>query len=179
MEEYNKKRNFGVTSEPEGKTEVSGEKLRYVIQHHKASRDHYDLRLEWNGVLVSWAVPKGPSFNPADKRLAILVEDHPLEYRHFEGTIPKDQYGGGTVQLWDEGFWQVSGDIGRDIKQSRSLKFTLHGKRLQGKWVLVKTQANQWLWFKESDEFAQPSAGIQNFTTGIRSSKTMAELENG
>ena len=101
---YNEKRDFNRTSEPEG---VGGEpagRLRFLVQHHLARRDHYDLRLEWDGVLLSWAVPKGPSYNPRDKRLAVHVEDHPLEYRNFEGTIPQGEYGGGTVMLWDEGF---------------------------------------------------------------------------
>ena len=185
LEEYNEKRNFGKTAEPEGKPEISGDKLRYVIQHHIASREHYDLRLEWNGRLLSWAVPKGPSLNPQDKRLAIQVEDHPLEYRHFEGIIPKDQYGGGTVMLWDEGFWEPLTNVKREYYGSGStLKFILHGKRLQGKWVLVKTKyddnkrINQWLLIKEADEFAKSDAGIEGFTISIRSGKTMAEIEN-
>lgn len=103
LNEYNEKRNFERTLEPEGKKEDSEEGLKFVIQHHMARRDHYDLRLEWNSVLLSWAVPKGPSYDTRDKRLAVHVEDHPLEYRNFEGTIPKGEYGGGVVMLWDEG----------------------------------------------------------------------------
>ena len=104
--EYNEKRNFERTLEPEGQVEESVEGLRFVVQHHMARRDHYDLRLEWEGVLLSWAVPKGPSYDKQDKRLAVQVEDHPLEYRNFEGTIPKGEYGGGVVMLWDEGIWE-------------------------------------------------------------------------
>ena len=104
LNEYNEKRNFESTLEPEGKEEGSEESLRFVVQHHLARSEHYDLRLEWNGVLLSWAVPKGPSYDTHHKRLAIHVEDHPLEYRNFEGTIPKGEYGGGVVMLWDEGY---------------------------------------------------------------------------
>ena len=111
LNEYNQKRNFDRTFEPEGKTEDSEEILRFVVQHHLARKDHYDLRLEWNEVLLSWAVPKGPSYDTHDKRLAVQVEDHPLEYRNFEGTIPKGEYGGGVVMLWDEGFWEPYGNV--------------------------------------------------------------------
>ena len=103
---YNNKRNFNKTNEPMGKRSKKAKKLRFCIQHHIARKDHYDLRLEWNGVLISWAVPKGPSYNDKDKRLAIMVEDHPIDYRNFEGTIPKGEYGGGTVMLWDKGYWE-------------------------------------------------------------------------
>ena len=109
LNEYNEKRNFEKTSEPEGKTINSEERLRFVVQHHLARREHYDLRLEWNGALLSWAVPKGPSYDTHDKRLAVQVEDHPLEYRNFEGNIPKGEYGGGVVMLWDEGYWEPKG----------------------------------------------------------------------
>lgn len=103
LSEYNQKRNFERTFEPEGNTENSEEGLRFVVQHHMARRNHYDLRLEWKGVLLSWAVPKGPSYDTKHKRLAVQVESHPLEYRNFEGTIPKGEYGGGVIMLWDEG----------------------------------------------------------------------------
>ena len=111
LADYNRKRNFEKTTEPGGETAESKEDLRFVVQHHLARKDHYDFRLEHGGVLLSWAVPKGPSYNTRDKRLAIQVEDHPLEYRNFEGTIPKGEYGGGVVMLWDEGFWEPLGSV--------------------------------------------------------------------
>ena len=111
LNEYNQKRNFARTLEPVWTTDVAQEGPRYVVQHHLARRDHYDFRLEWEGALLSWAVPKGPSYNTRDKRLAVRVEEHPLEYRNFEGTIPKGEYGGGIVMLWDEGYWEPYGDV--------------------------------------------------------------------
>ena len=145
---YSQKRNFAQTPEPAGKTEKPGETLHFVVQHHLASREHYDFRLEWQGALKSWAVPKGPSTDPADKRLAVRVEDHPLAYRHFEGTIPKGQYGGGTVAIWDEGTYEPIA-FGED-----SIKIVLHGKRLKGPWTLVKMKdqkKDNWLLIKERD----------------------------
>lgn len=158
--------------------------LRFVVQHHLARKDHYDFRLEWNGVLLSWAVPKGPSYNPADKRLAIQVEDHPLDYRNFEGTIPKGEYGGGTVMLWDEGNWNPAADADKGLKGG-ILKFNLNGKRLKGSWALVRfknkdsNEENNWMLLKENDEYAKNSDGISQFTTSIRSGRTMREIENG
>lgn len=111
LKKYNSKRDFNKTKEPVGKKIKNGRKLHFIIQHHLARKDHYDFRIEWDGVLKSWAVPKGPSYNRKDKRLAILVEDHPLSYRHFEGTIPKGLYGGGTVMLFDVGFWEPLSNV--------------------------------------------------------------------
>ena len=166
LEQYNQKRDFNKTTEPKGTTKSSGKQLCFVVQHHMARREHYDLRLEWKGVLLSWAIPKGPSFNAADKRLAIHVEDHPLDYRNFEGTIPKGEYGGGTVMIWDEGYWEPLTDADEAVSGKTSLKFVLHGKRLRGKWVLIKTKNSddQWLLIKEKDEWSQ---------------RTMNEVENG
>lgn len=174
---YNKKRNFSKTKEPKGKRENSKKKLRFVVQHHLARKDHYDLRLEWNGVLKSWAVPKGPSYNPKDKRLAIMVEDHPLEYRKFEGTIPKGEYGGGTVMIFDEGYYEPVNDIKKGIKEG-SIKFVLKGKRLKGLWTLVHFKENNWLLIKEKDKFVDYK-DINSFKTSIKTGRTMEEIENG
>ena len=127
LREYNQKRDFDKTAEPVGKAIKPSVELRFVVQHHIASREHYDLRLEQDGVLKSWAVPKGPSRNTADKRLAIQVEDHPLGYRNFEGNIPKGQYGGGTVTIWDKGRYELN------EHRENAIKFTLHGERLAGR----------------------------------------------
>jgi bifunctional non-homologous end joining protein LigD len=182
LNEYNQKRNFEKTFEPEGRTQSSEESLRFVVQHHLASRDHYDLRLEWNGVLLSWAVPKGPSYNTKDKRLAVQVEDHPLEYRNFEGTIPKGEYGGGVVMIWDEGYWEPHMNVDDGLSEGM-LKFSLKGSRLRGRWALIRlkgkageTQDN-WLLLKEKDEYSKDEEGMSEFTTSIRTGRTMAEIE--
>lgn len=172
LSNYNKKRNFGSTREPEGKVTKSGRQLRFVIQRHAASRLHYDFRLEMEGVLKSWAVPKGPSLNPADKRLAMMVEDHPYNYRTFEGTIPEGNYGAGEVEIWDEGTYEAlqketsnkpasprrdEAVLLKELKQG-SIKFILHGKKLKGEFALVKMRTeddgNAWLLIKHKDEHA-------------------------
>jgi len=184
LNEYNQKRNFARTLEPEGITEVAQEGLRYVVQHHLARGDHYDFRLEWHGALLSWAVPKGPSYNTRDKRLAVRVEEHPLEYRNFEGTIPKGQYGGGVVMLWDEGYWEPNGDV-KDGLRAGMLKFILNGRRLKGKWALVRMKGkagekqDNWLLLKEKDEYAKIDDWISEFTTSIRTGRSMMEIEEG
>lgn len=184
LESYNQKRNFSKTKEPAGKSGTPGAaQLHFVVQHHLASRDHYDFRLEWEGTLLSWAVPKGPSLNPADKRLAMQVEDHPLAYRHFEGTIPKGEYGGGTVQLWDEGEYEPLGDMAVGLREG-SLKFTLHGQRLRGKWALVHMKGsgkpeNSWLLLKEKDGEARSVAGIDEHVTSVRTGRTMEQIAAG
>jgi bifunctional non-homologous end joining protein LigD len=184
LEEYKRKRNFERTGEPEGETAESDEGLSFVVQHHMARREHYDLRLEWNGVLLSWAVPKGPSYNTREKRLAVRVEDHPLDYKNFEGTIPQGEYGGGTVMLWDEGYWEPYADVGNGLRDGM-LKFVLKGRRLKGSWALVrmKTKAGEtkdnWLMLKEKDEYAGTSDGISKFNTSIRTGRTMMEIAEG
>jgi bifunctional non-homologous end joining protein LigD len=184
LEEYNRKRNFETTGEPQGATERPAERLRFVVQHHIARRDHFDFRLEWDGALLSWAVPKGPSYNTRDKRLAIQVEDHPLEYRNFEGTIPKGEYGGGVVMLWDEGTWEPQTNVEQGLGQG-SLKFILKGRRLKGSWALVRMKAKagedkiNWLLLKEKDDYAQTDEGISSYTTSVRTGRTMAEIEAG
>ncbi|MBR0599629.1 DNA ligase D [Sinanaerobacter chloroacetimidivorans] len=184
LEEYNQKRNFERTVEPEGKAEDPEKHLKFVVQHHAARRDHYDLRLEWDGALLSWAVPKGPSYDTHDKRLAVQVEDHPLEYRNFEGTIPKGEYGGGVVMLWDEGYWEPQSDVEEGLCTG-SLKFILKGRRLKGKWALVRLKPkagetkNNWLLLKEKDDYAKTADKIPEFTTSIRTGRTMTEIEKG
>ena len=165
LERYREMRDFSKTAEPSGKEHAASTaktgSLPFVIQKHAATRLHYDFRLGLHGVLKSWAVTKGPSYVPGDKRLAVQVEDHPMEYGGFEGTIPKGQYGGGTVMLWDEGTWEPLGDADESLAKG-NLKFILHGKKLQGKWVLVRMggkAANEakpnWLLIKEHDEYEQ------------------------
>ena len=184
LNEYNLKRNFARTLEPEGITEIAQEGLRYVVQHHLARRDHYDFRLEWEGALLSWAVPKGPSYDTRDKRLAVRVEEHPLEYRNFEGTIPKGEYGGGVVMLWDEGYWEPHGDVAEGLGAG-VLKFVLNGRRLKGKWALVRLKGKagekqeNWLLLKEKDEYTKTADGISEFTTSIRTGRTMTDIEEG
>lgn len=184
LDEYSEKRNFERTEEPAGELASSETDLKFVVQHHMARKDHYDFRLEWNGVLLSWAVPKGPSYDSHDKRLAVKVEDHPLEYRNFEGTIPKGEYGGGIVMLWDEGNWEPYGNVENGLSEG-ALKFSLKGKRLKGKWALVRLKAKEgekkdnWLLLKEKDEYSKAVDGISEYTTSIRTGRTMAEIEEG
>jgi bifunctional non-homologous end joining protein LigD len=167
LEAYNRKRDFGKTREPSGEVKASPGGNLYVIQKHAASRLHYDFRLELDGVLLSWSVPKGPSLDPAQKRLAVQVEDHPLDYAMFEGIIPKGQYGGGTVLLWDRGTWEPLGDA-RAMVRAGNLKFHLKGEKLRGKYALVKIKERRaprgqddgrnWLLIKERDPEARPEA---------------------
>ena len=163
LKEYREKRNFDVTAEPKGarSSTKSPSQLLYVIQKHQASQLHYDFRLEWRGVLLSWAVPKGPSLDPSVKRLATSVEDHPLEYGNFEGVIPEGEYGGGTVMLWDRGTWTPDDPDVDAALEKGELKFTLLGKKLRGSWVLVRTKLGyggskkpQWLLIKHRDRYA-------------------------
>ena len=177
LKKYQDKRNFNKTKEPIGKIEKEGKKLRFVIQHHLARRDHYDFRLEWNGTLKSWAVPKGPSFNNQDKRLSVHVEDHPLSYRNFEGIIPKGEYGGGTVMIFDEGFWEPLEDPKKGF-QNGSLKFALKGKRLKGKWSLIYFKENNWLLIKEKDEY-EGKIVLSKWNTSIKTDRTMEEIMKG
>lgn len=172
LKEYNKKRNFNKTKEPIGKKSASHKRLKFVIQHHLATKDHYDLRLEYNGVYKSFAVPKGPSFNTHDKRLAIQVEDHPLSYGTFEGTIPGSEYGAGTVMLWDKGYWTP---YKTPNFKDGPVKFKLNGKRLKGSWALIPFKGNNWLMIKELDEFVG-ATDILEFNTSIKTGRTMEEI---
>jgi bifunctional non-homologous end joining protein LigD len=188
LRDYHAKRDFKLTAEPKGvigKRKAKG--LRYLIQKHDASRLHYDFRLEWNGTLLSWAVPKGPSENPDDKRLAVHVEDHPIEYGNFEGSIPEGQYGGGTVMLWDTGTWEPhEDDVDASLKKGK-LGFTLHGKRLKGNWALVKLRArspkdkDNWLLIKEHDEYERKTdkLTVERETTSVKSGRAMQEIAAG
>lgn len=175
LDKYNKKRNFTKTKEPKGKINKTKKILKFVVQHHLASRDHYDLRLEWKGTLKSWAVPKVPSYNPNDKRLAVEVEDHPFSYRNFEGIIPKGQYGGGTVMIWDEGTWEPQNDANTGLKEG-SLKFILKGKKLMGKWALIRMKDNNWLFIKEKDEFSNDKVDLNDYDVSIRTGRTIEEI---
>ena len=164
---YKKKRSFKETPEPSGKTKSSRRGLKFVVQKHDATSLHYDFRLELEGVLKSWAIPKGPSLNPEDKRLAMMVEDHPYDYRTFEGTIPEGNYGAGTVMVWDEGIYEALGYERESIKDQEKillqelkkgdLKFVLHGEKVKGAYALVKIKGrgeNAWLLIKKKDDEA-------------------------
>jgi bifunctional non-homologous end joining protein LigD len=185
LTEYRKKRRFEVTSEPSGET-VSPRKeaktLRYVIQKHRASHLHYDFRLEWGDVLLSWAVPKGPSLDPSVKRLAAQVEDHPLDYADFEGVTPPGEYGGGTVMVWDKGTWSPEVADGDEALKKGDLKFTLHGKKLKGSWVLVRTRGfgrserPSWLLIKHRDPFASTRDITLEEPRSAISNRTLAEI---
>lgn len=166
LKDYHQKRKFDETSEPKGKTKKSKNKLIFVIQRHAATRLHYDFRLELEGVLKSWAVPKGPSLDPKDKRLAMMVEDHPYDYKDFEGNIPEGNYGAGQVEVWDSGTYEPLDEHSKLSDENEllkelhagSLKFTLHGKKLKGEFALVKmknSEDNAWLLIKHKDEFAE------------------------
>ena len=186
LKEYRHKRNFQVSPEPPGlaskeRSKHSDSRI-YVIQKHQASRLHYDFRLEHNGVLLSWAVPKGPSLDPSVKRLAIQVEDHPLEYANFEGVIPKGQYGGGTVMVWDIGTWvPEQDDVAAAIKKGE-LKFTLRGKKLRGSWVLVRTHrygrtaGNSWLLIKHRDRYASKKDVTVAQSKSVLSGRLLADI---
>jgi bifunctional non-homologous end joining protein LigD len=191
LEEYRRKRDFSRTAEPRGGSARAARKLAYVIQKHAASRLHYDLRLELDGVMKSWAVPKGPSLDPSIKRLAMQVEDHPIEYNTFEGTIPKGEYGGGTVMLWDRGSYEYGGDDPDPLEGLRrgyekgDFKFVLHGKRLKGSWVLVRIRRGdpskpQWLLIKHRDEFAEPETDVtEEYQTSAATGRTMDAIAEG
>lgn len=162
LAKYREKRDFERTPEPLGRTRPKNGKgsLAYVVQKHRASQLHYDFRLEFGGVLLSWAVPKGPSLDPSVKRLAMQVEDHPLDYADFEGVIPEGGYGGGTVMVWDHGTWIAESEDVEQALNKGDLKFTLQGRKLRGSWVLVRTRGfaskadKSWLLIKHRDHFA-------------------------
>jgi bifunctional non-homologous end joining protein LigD len=183
LSEYQSKRHFEKTPEPKGEVDGAGKRV-FVVQKHAATRLHYDLRLELDGVLRSWAVPKGPSMNPADKRLAIQVEDHPFEYRKFEGSIPKGEYGGGEVIVWDEGTYTPEGNLDAHAQLAKGdFKFQLRGEKLRGSFVLVrlKTQKskNEWLLIKHRDSFADPTWDAEQHAESVITGRTLEDIADG
>jgi bifunctional non-homologous end joining protein LigD len=188
IQTYNRKRDFAKTKEPRGR-KLKGKGDSFVVQKHEASRLHWDFRLELDGVLMSWAVPKGPSLDPDEKRLAMRTEDHPLDYGDFEGTIPKGEYGGGTVMLWDRGRWipDPRKDPSKTIEEGH-LHFTLEGERMKGEWVLFRLnprpgeRGEPWMLKKVTDEYADPDDGealVDNCVTSVTTGRTMAEIAAG
>ena len=189
LSQYRAKRDFKKTAEPRGKAVRAAQYPRFVIQKHDATRLHYDLRLELDGVFKSWAVTRGPSLDPGEKRLAVEVEDHPLDYGDFEGTIPKGEYGGGTVMLWDRGFWVPEGEMpAEDPLRDGDLKFVIAGEKLHGSYVLVrmkfdrnKSKRTNWLLIKHKDEFAKPGDGEKVLAKdrSVASGRTMKQIADG
>jgi bifunctional non-homologous end joining protein LigD len=185
LEKYKKKRSFTESPEPKG-GQPTGEKLVFVVQKHAASRLHYDFRLELKGVLKSWAIPKGPSMDPSIKHLAMLVEDHPFDYKDFEGIIPKGQYGGGTVMVWDQGTYEPLEQAGTKAEQEKimlrefragSIKIRMHGKKLKGEFALVRMQGrgeNSWLIIKHRDKYAS----VEDITLKDRSVVSRKTIES-
>lgn len=183
LKEYERKRSFDLTPEPRGHVRTGRGSLLYVVQKHQASHLHYDFRLEWDGVLLSWAVPKGPSLNPAVKRLAMRTEDHPVEYGGFEGVIPPGQYGAGTVMVWDTGTWAPDDPDVDSALRKGDLKFTLLGKKLKGSWVLVRTRGygkssgrSSWLLIKHRDSVASAEDVTAELPKSAASGRLLADI---
>jgi bifunctional non-homologous end joining protein LigD len=186
LDKYQRKRRFEVTLEPSGHRPITvrrGKRLRYVIQKHRASTLHYDFRLEWNGVLLSWAIPKGPSLDPSVRRMATPTEDHPMDYADFEGIIPEGEYGGGTVMVWDNGTWLPRvADVDKALAEGEIL-FTLRGKKLKGSWVLVRMRRPLrggtrpgWLLIKHRDDFASTDDVTITAPRSVLSKRTLAQI---
>jgi bifunctional non-homologous end joining protein LigD len=189
LKKYREKRNFKISPEPQGspKKEKAKSDLIFVVQKHRASQLHYDFRLEYEGALLSWAVPKGPSLDPSVKRLAMQVEDHPIDYAQFEGVIPKGEYGGGTMMVWDIGTWTPEqSDVEVALKKG-DLKFTLQGKKLRGSWVLVRTRGfggsskPTWLLIKHRDKYASDADITQTKPKSALSGRLLTDIakDNG
>ncbi len=182
LEAYRSKRNFAATAEPRGRTPHEMSDI-FVVQKHDATRLHYDFRLALDGVLKSWAVTRGPSLVPGEKRLAVAVEDHPLEYADFEGTIAEGEYGGGSVIVWDRGAWTPIGDPHKGLKNGQ-LDFELHGQKLKGRWHLVRMRAKprekreNWLLIKGDDEFARPAGAADILDERPESVKTGRSIDD-
>jgi bifunctional non-homologous end joining protein LigD len=185
LAEYKARRDFAKTPEPKAKRKRA-KGNRFVIQKHAATRTHFDFRLEKDGVLKSWAVTKGPSLDPHEKRLAVRTEDHPLEYGGFEGVIPKGEYGGGPVMIWDRGTWEPIGDPDEGLAKG-DLKFRLHGERLNGDFVLVRMKKDRtggkrenWLLIKKRDDYAgDGNEPTQDLDTSVKSGRTMDQILTG
>jgi bifunctional non-homologous end joining protein LigD len=189
LEEYRRKREFAATPEPMGRVRPSNRRRIFVVQKHDASRRHYDFRLAINGVLVSWAVPKGPSMNPAEKHLAIRTEDHPLEYAEFEGVIPEGQYGAGTVMVWDKGTYDPKNNVPADQQLAQGkIDFELHGFKLRGGFTLARTGKpsadsngkERWLLIKHRDEHADPSWDVESprLDRSVLTGRSLEEIKN-
>jgi bifunctional non-homologous end joining protein LigD len=183
LDEYAAKRRFENTPEPppSGKTSKRSARPYFCVQRHDATRLHYDFRLEMDGVLKSWAVPKGPSLDPTLKHLAAFVEDHPVEYGGFEGTIPAGNYGAGSVMLWDRGWWELLGDVAAEAQLARGdLKFRLHGEKLNGDFAIVlmkgRGKGNEWLLIKKRDEFAAEGWDVEAYAYSVLSGRTQEEI---
>jgi bifunctional non-homologous end joining protein LigD len=189
LDTYRAKRDFRVSKEPRGRVaRGKANALRFVIQRHAATRLHYDFRLELDGVYKSWAVTKVPALDPATKRLAVEVEDHPLDYGTFEGTIPQGQYGGGTVQLWDNGTWDPQSDDPQGDLKKGHLKIVMHGKRIKGGWALIRMAdrdvrpgrkvRHNWLLIKEKDDEARPGEpdALYAYDTSVTTGRTLDEI---
>ena len=181
LEEYKRKRDFSQTPEPPPKV-AKGKQNRFVVQKHRATRLHYDFRLEMDGVLKSWAVPKGPSLDPADKRLAMQVEDHPVSYFDFEGIIPAGNYGAGTVMVWDVGTWEPEGDAHQMLNKG-DLKFRLNGKKLNGSFALIHMKARrpgskgtEWLLIKHHDAYDQPGYDIDKLDYSVLTKRSLKQI---
>ena len=181
LEQYNRKRRFDSTPEPKGKVERA-QQHRFVVQKHRASHLHYDFRLEMEGVLKSWAVPKGPSLDPGDKRLAMKVEDHPVSYFDFEGVIPAGNYGAGTVMVWDVGKWEPLGDA-HEMLAKGDLKFRLYGEKLKGEFVLAHmrsrrpgSKGTEWLLIKKKDEAMQPGFNVDKLDYSVLTDRSLDEI---
>src|SRR3984957_2070865 len=183
LAEYVRKRDFAATPEPKGTKRSASTALRFVVQKHRASRLHYDFRLEAGGVLASWAIPKGPSFDTHERRLAMHVEDHPYDYRTFEGLIPKGNYGAGEVIVWDEGTYELAEgtDPAQEIANGK-IKFILHGKKMHGMFTLVKIKSkggesgDPWLLIKDKDEFVDPSYDVNDHPESAVTGKTLEDI---
>jgi bifunctional non-homologous end joining protein LigD len=190
LKKYQQKRRFEVTPEPSGqeRKRKKAASLLYVVQKHRASQLHYDFRLEWNGLLLSWAVPKGPSLDPSVKRLAMQVEDHPVDYAGFEGVIPAGEYGAGTVMVWDTGTWEPGQPDVEAALAKGDLKFTLHGSKLKGSWVLVRTRGfggksgkSSWLLIKHRDQYVSKKDITEQEPYSAKTRRLLVDIarENG